>query len=827
MDVVKSFLFELGLQPYWGVLAKYPLWKVSASLAGVSALLGYFGAFFIIWSLVILAAMWGYAAPDMAWYIVAGVLVVFNIPWIRQLAVSAPIMMLMNALKFLPKISETERTAIEAGNVWMDAELFSGKPNFKTLLNQPYSELSEEEQAFMDGPVEYVCRLTNDWNVHQRRDFSKEVWEYLKKEKFFGMIIPKQYGGLGFSPSANSAVISKLSSRSTPLGITVMVPNSLGPAELLLHYGTEEQKDYYLPRLAVGKEVPCFALTEPTAGSDAGSMTSHGVVFERDGEPWIRLNWKKRYITLAAVSTVIGLAFKLRDPDDILGKGADIGITCALIPAKTPGVSLGRRHDPMGVPFYNCPLEGTDVEIPISAVIGGVEGVGEGWKMLMESLSVGRGVSLPANSTGGAKLVARVAGAYSAIRKQFGIPIGKFEGIEEPLARIGGFTYMLEAARKYTCGGLDSGEQPSVVSAIVKYNFTEMFRQCINDGMDILAGAGISNGPRNLFSNPYKATPIGITVEGANILTRTLIVFGQGAIRCHPHVLDEIHALESKSFSKFDRAFWKHVKHVVRNLFRTIVLGLTRGWLVIPPVFNSTFRYYQKLSWVSAQYALLSDIALATLGGSLKRKERLTGRFADILSMMYFITAVLKKYEVEGRKKEDLPFVRWSCQYAFGIIQTSFEGIFLNMGKHHWLDYVWARLNPFGRMPSDKLGTKLAQALQVPGDQRDRLTEGIFVPQNPEDGLGRIERAFNAVFESSVISRKLMAAIKAGALSKDRPEKLIRKAVNQGVLTEEEAHTLITAEKYRRDAIQVDDFSQQEYVRRALHIPTQHKETRE
>jgi acyl-CoA dehydrogenase len=819
MEIIKARLFELGLDTYWGILVDISQKDLILGLGALIVVLSYFGAYVSVWSLFCLAGLWGLQAPNLVWMVVVPVLFVFNVPIIRQYLISLPLMVLMKALKFLPKISETERTAIEAGTVWVDSEIFSGNPDLKRLNKEAYPGLTDEEQAFLDGPVSYVCRLVNDWNVHQRRDFSKEVWDYLKKEKFFGMIIPKQYGGLGFSASANSAVITKLSSRSTPLGITVMVPNSLGPAELLIHYGTEKQKDYYLPRLAIGKELPCFALTEPQAGSDAGAITANGVVFEKEGEPWVRLNWKKRYITLAAVSTVLGMAFKMRDPDEILGKGKDVGITCALIPAKTSGVVLGNRHDPMGIPFYNCPTEGHDVEIPLAAIIGGLDGVGQGWKMLMESLSAGRGISLPANATGGTQLVARVAGAYSFIRKQFGMSIGKFEGIEEPLARIAGNTYMLEAARRYTNGGLDGGAKPAVVSAMIKYLFTDLFRESINDGMDILGGAGISMGPRNLFAHPYKATPVGITVEGANILTRTLIVFGQGAIRCHPYVLEEVEALEAGSSKRFDRAFWKHVKHVVRNLFRMIVLGLTRGYLVVPPVFNSNFRYYQKLSWVSAHFAFFADVALATLGGNLKRKEKLTGRFADIMTWMYMIISVLRRFEAEGRKKEDKIFVDWCCQHAFAKIQEAFEGLFANMGMMYAPVRFLTRLNAFGSHPSDILGGKLAHALQVPGEQRDRLTPGIFIPHHPEEALGRYERAFTTIYEATPISKRLMRAIKVGKLSKDRPEKLIKNAVTSGVINEAEAELLMTAEKYRRDAIQVDDFSQEDYVRRALSVP--------
>ena len=794
-------------------------------LVGVVAafmIVGYLGAPLYIWSALLLIFCHGFFTNLTCFYGMFVVLFFINIPFVRRYVLSYPLMKMMGALKVLPKISETERVAIEAGTVWMDAELFSGKPNFNHMLAQNYAELTEEEQAFIDGPCEEVCKQVNDFQVHQRRDFSKDVWEKLKKGLFFGMIIPKEYGGLGFSPIANSAVVAKMSARSTPLGITVMVPNSLGPAELLIHYGTKVQKDHYLPRLADGREIPCFALTEPTAGSDAGAITANGVVFKgEDGKPWIRLNWKKRYITLAAISTVIGLAFKLRDPENLLKKGKDLGVNCALIPSKTPGVILGRRHDPLGVPFYNCPTEGHNVELLLEdVIIGGRDGVGQGWKMLMESLAAGRGISLPANSTGGAKLVTRVIGAYTAIRKQFGLAIGKFEGIEEPMAEIGGFTYMLDAARKYTCGALATGAKPAVVTAIAKYNFTEIFRKIINHGMDIQGGAAISLGPRNLLANPYFATPIGITVEGANILTRTLIVFGQGAIRCHPYVLDEIHALESENLKGFDHSFWGHVGHTIRNLFRVIVISITRGFFIIPPVFGYTSRYYQKLAWTSAKFALYADIAMALLGGNLKRKEKLTGRYADIFSWMYLGFSVLKRYEAEGRKKEDLPFVNWCMQYAFAQIQDSFQGIFQNIGWWAKPAAILNRINPIGKMPSDNLGSKVAQLIQKPGEQRDRLTAGIHLSKDPEDALGRLDRALKHITKSAPISKKIVQAIKEGDLKKDAPEHLIKNAVVAGVITVDESKLLLQSEKLRRDAIQVDDFSQIDYQKRTLNFPT-------
>jgi acyl-CoA dehydrogenase len=782
----------------------------------IFCIFGYLGAPLILWSLVIVGLLYSLQIPITTLYIVSGVLVLLNIPLLRRYVISFPLMKIMVKLEFLPVISKTEQIAIEAGTVWVDKELFSGKPNYDRILSETYSTLTPDEQAFIDGPCEELCKMVSDWEIYKTRDIPEKAWTFLKKEKFFGMIIPKEYGGLGFSPMANSAVVAKMSSRSSALGITVMVPNSLGPAELLVHYGTKEQKDHYLPRLAIGTEVPCFALTEPGAGSDAGAILANGVVFKDDkGEISIKLNWKKRYITLAAISTVLGLAFKLRDPDNILGKGADLGITCALIPTDTKGVEIGRRHDPLTVAFYNCPTEGHDVVIPISSVIGGKDGVGRGWQMLMESLAAGRGISLPASCTGGVKYLARVTGAYSTVRKQFGISIGKFEGIEEPLARIAGFTYIMEAARCYTCGGLSSGAKPAVITAIAKYHFTEMFRKVVNDAMDIMGGAAISLGPKNLVANSYFSNPISITVEGANILTRTLIIFGQGAIRCHPYSLDEIYALGSGDTAKFDRSFFGHVGHVLRNGFRYVFLTLTRGHLSVSKhSFGPMRSYYRKLSWTSAQFAFFSDLAMMMLGGTLKRKEKLTGRLGDVLSWMYLAIAVLKRYDVEKRK-EDLPFIHWSMQYSFAQIQIAFEGIFANMG-FMFKPFLWIlRMNPIGSMPSDELGGKIARLMQTAGDQRDRLTNDIHVPKDSNtDHFALLEETFKSIADVAPISKKVMKAVRSGKLARKKNDSLFDDAVTATVITSAERDQLLKVEQMRRDVIQVDDYSQDEYLNR-------------
>jgi acyl-CoA dehydrogenase len=598
-----------------------------------------------------------------------------------------------------------------------------------------------------------------------------------------------------------------------------MVPNSLGPAELLMHYGTDEQKRRLLPRLASGDEIPAFALTEPGAGSDAGSITSSGTLFKsEDGKLYIRLNWNKRYITLAAIATLLGVAFKLRDPENLLGKGEDLGITCALVPTNAHGVVIGRRHDPLGTPFYNCPTQGHDVIVPVEAVVGGVEGCGKGWRMLTESLAAGRGISLPAQSTGGAKMGTRVISAYATVRKQFGLPIGKFEGIEEPIARIAGFNYLLEAMRRYTLGAIDKGIKPAVVTAMAKYNSTEIGRKIINDAMDVAGGSGISRGPRNLLAHFYVATPIGITVEGANILTRTLIIFGQGALRAHPYALAEVEAIGARDLKAFDKAFWGHIGHIVRNLSRAIGLSLTRGLLAPSPVGGSTARYYRKLAWASATFAIMADIAMGALGGSLKLKEKLTGRFADVLSWMFIGTAVLRRYEAEGRLKEDLPFVHFSMNHALYEIQKAFDGIFGNLPVPGltWLFAgplrMWSNLNALAGEANDKHTHKIASLILEDSPQRLRHTEGIYIPSNDVEHFGLLEEAFRVVKQAEGIDRKVRAAVKAKTLPKAKGRTLYDSALEKGIITSGEHAVLLRSEELRNAAIQVDDFSQEEYV---------------
>ena len=766
------------------------------------------------------ASLWLFGAPWWLWSITAPPLVVLTLPFLRRPLLSARILGLLRSSGFMPQISDTEREAIGAGTVWLDGELFSGRPDLRKIAAADYPDLTDEERAFVDGPVSRACAMTDDWQTWQERDLPQQVWDFLKQERFFGLVIPKEHGGLGMSASANSAVVTRLASHSLPLAITVMVPNSLGPGELLTHYGTEAQKQRWLPDLAAGKEIPCFALTEPGAGSDAGAIQARGVVFRgEDGELCLRLSWNKRYITLAAISTVLGLAFQLHDPENLLGKGPFPGITCGLIPTATAGVTLGRRHDPLGVPFYNCPTQGENVIVPLEdSIIGGAAGAGRGWQMLMECLAAGRGVSLPATATGGTQMVARAVGAYAAVRQQFGMSIGKFEGIEEPLARIAGNTYLLEAARRFVCGALDSGQKPAVVTAIAKYNTTEIWRQVINDGMDICGGAAISRGPRNLLAHGYVGTPICITVEGANILTRTLMIFGQGAIRCHPYAYKELDAIARGDERDFDRAFWPHIGHVVTNGLRTALLGLSRGWLGRSPVGGATARQWRKLNWASAEFAFLADVAMGTLGGNLKRKEKLTGRFADWFSWLFLGSAALRRFEAEGRRHEDLPLVEWTLETAFANMQRAREGIYQNLrlpGLGHslrWTAGLLARLNPLGTGPSDATGSRAAHTLLAPSSQRDRLTQRIWLPDDGKTGLGRLERALQLCTEAEPVLRKLKDAMRQGRLPKARPAQLIDQAREAGIISQAERDLVEAAEIARSEATAVDSFTLAEYA---------------
>jgi acyl-CoA dehydrogenase len=736
---------------------------------------------------------------------------VFGVPALRRPLISAPAMRLMHPR--LPQMGDTERIALEAGTVWWDGQLFSGRPDWRKLLELELQPLSERERAFLDGPTERLCRMIDDWRIIQDRDLPPPIWDYLKRERFFGMIIPEKYGGLGFSAIAHSAVVTKVSSRSITTACTLMVPNSLGPAELLLHYGTEAQRDYYLPRLARGEEIPCFALTEPHAGSDAASCRSTGIVCRGrfDGQEilGLRLNWNKRYITLAPVATVIGLAFRMYDPDRLLGGEADLGITCALIPRRIPGIGIGQRHDPMGVPFHNGPITGTDVFVPLDFVIGGRAGIGHGWRMLMECLAAGRSISLPSLSVGALEMAARITGAYASIREQFNLPIGRLEGVEEALARIAGHTYLMNAARILTCGAVDAGAKPAVLSAVVKAYLTEAMRACVTDAMDILAGAGICRGPRNVLSRIYVAAPIAITVEGANILSRSLIIFGQGAIRCHPFIRDEMQAVRDNDLKRFDRALFKHAGFAGRNAARSLLLALTGGRLADAPGGGPSARYFQRLTRFSAAFALLADVALTTLGGALKRREKISGRLADALAWMYLASAALKRFHDDGRKPEDVALLRWSCDLALWNVERALVGVLDNLPSRSAAALTRALVFPTGarlRPPHDSLGAALAHGLLDGDKARERLTADIFIPDADEDGLGRLEAALRLIVAARESQKKIRDAVRRGVLAAEPASTLAERAAADGILSAEERQHVEAAIAAQDGAIQVDAF---------------------
>ena len=774
----------------------------------------FIGTPMILWSLVMAGLMYLVLPNMFVFYIYAGIHLFFLLSPIRAIFLSGPLLRMMTKLKLLPSISETERTALRSGTVWMDGEIFSGKPNFKTIMSEPYPSLTEEEQAFLDNEVEEVCAMTNDYETFQTKDLSDMVWQYLKDKRFFGMIVSKEYGGLGFSALGHSAVIQKLATHSQGLAITTMVPNSLGPAELIMHYGTEHQKNHYLERLAKGLEIPCFALTEPLAGSDATSIRSSGVLFKEGDEIKIRLNFDKRYITLGGIATLIGLAFTLKDPNGLLGKDKDLGITCALIPSTTAGITQGMRHDPLGVPFVNSPLTGKDVVVGLDDIIGGNEGIGKGWTMLNESLAVGRGISLPSTSTGGVKLSARVAGAYSMVREQFGLSIGKFEGVEDILGDIAAKTYMIDAARRFTIGAIDSGKKPAVITAVMKYHTTEMFRKSVNDAMDVVGGAGISMGDRNLLGAAYMGAPIAITVEGANIITRTLLQFGQGMIRCHPFVYKEILALESGNVKEFDKYFWSHVGLTIRNSVRMMLLSLTRGYLHCPKSKGLAAYYERKLVWTSATFAFLTDFLMAFFGGSLRQKEKISARFGDVLSQSYLLMATMRRYKEGGYSKEEAVFMKYNGDLALSKIQKAFDEIFANLFESKVLHILtaplrwYARINRMGKEVKDRDTKKMAQALLHSGGLRDQLTEGIYKGGRMKE----LDEALRLHEEASKLMGKMKKAMRAKILPKEPIDTIVDMALEKEVLSKEEHAVLKEAYEVKHAFIQVDSYKIEDYV---------------
>jgi len=753
-----------------------------------------------------------------AWVVFLVIALPLNISPFRQSVITRPLLKLYRGI--MPEMSSTEKDAIEAGTTWWEADLFAGSPNWKKLHNYPKARLSAEEQAFLDGPVEEVCAMVSQHHVsHELADLPPEVWSYLKNKGFFAMIIKKKFGGLEFSAYAQSRVLQKLAGVSSELASTVGVPNSLGPGELLQHYGTEAQQNHYLPRLASGDEIPCFALTSPEAGSDAGSIPDYGVVCKGmwQGEEVLgmKLTWNKRYITLAPIATVLGLAFKLRDPDHLLGQQEDIGITCALIPTDVEGVETGRRHFPLNCMFQNGPTKGKDVFVPLSFIIGGPDMAGQGWRMLVECLSVGRGITLPSNSAGGVKMLALATGAYARIRRQFKLPIGKLEGIEEPMARIGGNAYLMDAVTALTTTGIDLGEKPSVISAIVKYHLTDRMQKCLIDSMDIHGGKGICLGPNNYLGRAYQAAPIAVTVEGANILTRSMIIYGQGAIRCHPYILAEMEAAfdenRGRGLRQFDAALFGHIGFSLSNFIRSLWLGLTGARLSNAPFSDQTKRYYQQMNRFSANLALLSDLAMATLGGGLKRKERISARLGDMLSQLYLASATLKRYQDDGRLSEDLPLVQWAVEDALYKLQSSLDDLLDNFpsGLGGVLRLV---LFPFGRplkRPNDKLDHRVARIMQTPCASRERLGKGQFLRACSNNPMGVQEQTLRDILSAEPLYDKVCQA--AG---KRLPfmylDKIAAEGKALGVLSDDEVKLLEKAEIGRLKSINVDDFDAQE-----------------
>ena len=784
--------------------------RTSTIAAGIAvAAYVLFGDGYFLWKLIMMAAF--------------GCMVVPHIIEFRREKLTKPLLTMYR--KMLPSMSDTEREALEAGNVGWDGELFSGMPQWDRLLSYPAPKLSDEEQAFLDGPCEELCRMLDDWAVcHELMDLPKEAWEFIIEKRFFAMIIPKQYGGLEFSAYANAVVISKLASRSTTASSTIGVPNSLGPAELLLHYGTQEQKQRYLPGLADGSEIPCFALTSPQAGSDAAALIDSGVVCKGQWNgktvTGIRLNWDKRYITLAPVATVLGLAFKLYDPEHLIGDQDECGITAALVPTDTPGVEVGRRHYPLTIAFQNGPTSGKDVFVPIDSIIGGPKMAGKGWKMLVELLSVGRAITLPSTSSGGGQAASYATAAYATIRKQFNTSIANFEGVGEALTRIAGHTYIMNAAVAVTAGAIDQGEKPAVPSAILKYHCTEMGRKVANDAMDVHGGKGVMLGPKNYLGRTFMATPIAITVEGANILTRSLIIYGQGAIRCHPFVLRELNAAgdedQDRGLIEFDDALFGHIGYAISNMARSFFLALTHAKFSRVPLNTPTRRYYQNINRYSANFALASDFAMLTLGGALKKRELLSARLGDVLSSMYLASTVLKHFEDQGRRATDLPLVEWSVRTLMYQAQESLHSFLRNFPNRWVAGILRFFIFPRGRTysaPSDEISAKVVELITTPGEARDRLCQLAYTTLEPGNPLGLLQEALELTIEFDPIERRLRQARKEGLLSSDYLGKQIEEAEKAQVISKAEARNMRAYHEKVLALLAVDDFDSSELTR--------------
>ncbi|MDP9525253.1 acyl-CoA dehydrogenase [Pseudomonas protegens] len=755
------------------------------------------------------------------WIVLVAVAAPLLLPDLRRKYFSAPLFTWLQ--KVLPPMSQTERDAIDAGTVWWDGELFSGRPDWNTLLAYPKAQLTEEEQAFIDGPTEELCAMVSDWQIGQHMDLPPAAWAHIKEHGFFALIIPKEYGGKGFSAYAHSQVAMKLATRSGDLASTVMVPNSLGPAELLLHYGTDEQRNHYLPRLARGDDIPCFALTGPLAGSDAGAMPDTGIIckgqWQGEETLGLRLNWEKRYITLGPVATLLGLAFKAHDPDHLLGDQEDLGISLALIPTDTPGVEIGRRHLPLGAAFMNGPNSGKDVFIPLDYLIGGREMLGKGWMMLMNCLSVGRSISLPAVGTGAAKFTSLVTGQYAQVREQFNVPLAAFEGIQEALARLGGNAWLMDSARMLTANAVDLGEKPSVLSAILKYHLTERGRECISHAMDVHGGKGIIMGPNNYLGRSWQGAPIFITVEGANILSRNLMIFGQGAIRCHPFVLKEM-ALAARedhdqALKEFDALLLQHIGFAVSNAASTLVLNLGLGHFEHTPGDKLSQRYFRALNRQAAAFALLADFSMMLLGGELKRRERLSARLGDVLSHLYLASTALKRYHDLDSPEYLRPLLAWALEESLGHSERALDELLSNFPSRVFGCLLRVLVFPFGRRhtgPSDRLDAEVAEIIgRAQGDPAlEAVLAGCYRPQSTDDPVGALQHACNLLSTAHPLQKKLHEALKSGQVKPAAGESAIDAALEAGVLQAAEAQSLREAEAARRKVIDVDDFAKEE-----------------
>ncbi len=790
-------------------LSEAPLFKWAASVAALTLIAQYGLPFY--------EPILQFSSGAWAGWGLAAILALLSLTGVRQRLIITPA---YNALKkIMPRVSDTEREALEAGTIGWDAELFSGNPDWARLRDVSPMSLSSEERAFLDGPTDELCRMLDDWDIrHTRRDIPEDVWTFITGHGFLGMLISKDHGGLGFSPQAQSLIIGKIATRCPDAAVVVMVPNSLGPGELIERYGTDEQKSKYLERLAQGKEIPCFALTGPTSGSDAAAMRDIGVVcketFEGRETLGIRLTWDKRYITLAPKATLLGLAFHLTDPDGLLEKGEDIGITVALIPTAHKGVEIGRRHLPGGVAFPNGPTQGRDVFVPMEWVVGGVSGVGQGWRMLMECLAEGRAISLPATSTSAAKALLRNSTAYARIRKQFGLPIAFMEGIEEPLARLVETAYVCEAGRSVTASMVSAGEKPSVISALLKYQTTERMRRAVNDAFDIHGGRAICDGPSNYLQSAYQAMPVAITVEGANILTRTLITFAQGALRSHPWLYKEVEALQNddrdRGLADFEDAFCGHVSFATANIFGALYHNMTGGHFAgAPSHARATKRWYKQLARSARNFALVADLTVASLGGGLKVKQKITGRLADALSELYLLSCILKRFEDDGQPASDLKIVDYcavNCLYNF---QQALKGVIDNFPIAPVRVILRPLVFPLGarkRPASDRLGKEIVRAVLQPGEVRDRLTRDIFITDDPADLQGLLEHTLAKVMEAQDADKKLEKAVRKGIVKRTHMNDWISDAEKQNVISSAEAKALKELEGLVARVIAVDHF---------------------